>query len=219
MCLKTKKQKKSVQDPVRAYLAFVAVAAGRFSDELLCSALRLLLCPAALAISKPSSSLPSLKLALGKSSSHIPTAEVALSALEHWHSVDMLGLRVHLKELLPLLQPLLFDAFKRGNEKSGDGGEKVIGVEGTAQLAALQRRIVVLLGRLGGEGKQLVVPADEALRAVLRWEELPPDTLPLFINFPLSGAQCDDITLQLPELLPRITDLCTGQVNVIHIHI
>lgn len=170
-----------------------------------------MLCPASLSISNPSASLPSLKLALGKATSHIPTAEVAVSALEHWHVVDMLSLRSHLKELLPLLQPLLFDAIKRG-EKASDAGEKIVGVESTTQLASLQRRIVVFLGRLGGEGKKLVVPADDALRSVLRWEELPPDTLPLFVSFPLSRSQFGELSLQLPELLPRITDLCTGQV-------
>jgi hypothetical protein len=208
----------NLHEPLRCYLGFVAVAAGRFSDELLCTALRLLLSPPALAICPPSSALPPLRLALGKANSHLPTAEVAVAALEHWHHVDKEGFKGYLKELLPLLQPLLFDARKRGEEKQNEGDKVTNVVESTAALVALQRRVVVFLGRLGGDANNLVIPADEALRSVLAWEELPAGTLPLYISFPLTGSKFGELTLQLPELLPRITDLCTGKGADIHTH-
>ena len=205
--------------PLRRFLAAVSGGLGRFSDELLCACLGMVLSAPPRVLPR-TAAVPALAAALVAGRAHLPTAAAAVGELEAWQASDSDqsdqtsgGLDEHLPTLLPLLEAFLFDASTRGAvpgasvAKGGRGRrQRSCAGEDGAALEALQLRVVRLLGRLGGRNRLVAVDAATALRATLGWGEAPPGTLP--IEVPLSSKR--PAVLQVPELLPRLAELCLG---------
>ena len=145
------------------------------------------------------------------------------------------GLDKFLPELLPLLDVYLFDgtqvalaaeaasmesdsgAARTGSKKVQAARAKAQGKNKSADSStteALQRRVLVFLGRLGGSNRHIVVPAAEALRRALVWQARPPKgELALDVSLPsqngMGGASEGMVTvnLQLSDILPRLCEI------------
>ena len=163
------------------------------------------------------------------------------------------NLEAHLPKLLPLLDAYLFDAKASNGPSQGGGGRGARGggarsgggrggggegLDGAVAFEALQRRLVVFLGRLAGGSRHVALPAADALRASLRGQEAAPrGALTLKVPFPRplrpspqAAASCSSsrpargdyslagpsqVVLETSDLLPRLAELCTGQVGTV----
>ena len=169
----------------------------RFTDELLASSIDLLLhSPRRFVRAHMWRLAPLLELALTMGLAYKPLALAALGALERWLADLRPHLRPHLPRLLPRLHAYLTIAVHdEGGLKVGGGSER--DAARTRRLASrgqkvapstralarhagsrsdtelLQQRIVLLLGRAGGECSAIVRGCEGGFADARRWDVVP----------------------------------------------
>jgi hypothetical protein len=220
--------------PLRRYLASVIHGLGRFSDELLCACLAMVLSAPPELVPR-AATVPALGAALVAGRAHVPTAALAVGGLEAWLASDLLlagrgssadslngSLDAHLPVFLPLLETYLFDASggqgavvvgssgrkgQRPSKRRGGGDLDSSGLQGAA-VEALQLRVVRLLGRLGGRNKGVAIDASAALRqAIEGWGEAPAGTLPLEVPLPMAAGASKHASSSLGAVVLHVPEL------------
>ena len=135
---------------------------GRFSDELLCSALSMVLQSPDQLVSR-TQLVPAMVSGLHFGQTHLRTAEITIGALEEWlpKSPEPEVLQL----LLPLLNPYLLEDIQTAGLDADTGLARRLAKQGRTQDAVgyddLRLRIVRLLGRLGGNNRFIVATVDQ----------------------------------------------------------
>ena len=194
------------------YLPQVLRRLDTYQDELLASALAMLLSSPLLLLPLPRL-LPALRQALTTGTAHIPTARVAAEALERWQQAAReegreggkeggkeeesvaRAFEAALPRVLPLLDLYLHDA--AGGREGGRGGAS------RAETEAFQKRLLRFLGRLGGRNQALITPPEELEGGGEEGGE--GGIVPL--SLPFQDTQVPTVEVDVAVLLPRLLRL------------
>lgn len=196
----------------------------RFQDELLASALEMLLvAPLPFVRGKLEQIVGVIELSLGMGHTYQPLAAAALTCLERLHARMPTALRPLLNALLPCLHGYLTVTSEASEQRgtlrkerdarrhtSKAGRQAVINsARNRLRRSAeevLQLRIIRLLGSVGGDAVALVHGKRSAPPAEGRWEVAPR------VGFDLPLPQEMDMLVHLDAVLPRVVELATSSM-------
>ncbi|KAI8906218.1 hypothetical protein DFJ77DRAFT_504568 [Powellomyces hirtus] len=208
-----------------SYLKGLAVRSQALKDEMLAGCLRLLLaCPAELVCVRYL--IDPLCTAIKLGLSFPPLADTAIEALERWVTeFPATLLRPAYKQVLPLLfdyltldveslQPGPSARSKASMRKSGarfqmkglaETRSRMAVVasmdeDNSAQLTTVRNRIVILLGKIGGDNRLLLDGQREDDKQIIAWDT----EKRLSFDIPFKEINCE---IYLDDILPRIVDL------------
>ncbi|XP_030635503.1 DNA-dependent protein kinase catalytic subunit [Chanos chanos] len=204
----------------------VSVRIKQYKDELLAACLTFILSlhPDIVALDIKAY-IPALQAALKLGLSHAPLASAALDALESWSShIPPAVLQPHYGQILPHLDGYLKTALGNDKEESGmevlclsSGSEKGYGrimmrllkksrhlpMGDESPIAAVRRRVVRLLGHLGGQLNRSLVTATSAedmMKRLVAWDS------ERRLSFAVPFMDMKPV-IYLDSFLPRITEL------------
>lgn len=156
--------------------------------------------------------IPALVAALSIGKSYLPAADIAITALERWQSSKVSGLDVVLDQVIPYLGPYLDQVDVEGQDtalaRAMAKDTALLEAEDISEFAAIQRRIMMILGKIGGNSALLIskpispgtkstsidVTQTQLLRIPMNLSDLP-------IEMPL-----DPLVVQLGSLAIQSTD-------------
>jgi len=179
------------------YVHHVVAQVDQYEDELLASAINLLLhCPQQV-LPDLQPLVSTIRLALKTGVSHAPTANSVVSALERWLLVPSLrpSLDRTLPQILPLLDHYLYDA-----------QQVDVKTESRIDRERFQKRVLRLLGRMGGRNQALLSDVATALSTGLALNTNDTGRLRLSVPFNASVAP-KTIIMDLDQVIPRLLRL------------
>ena len=214
--------RRSCYSVLSTFLSALIERSRRFKDELLASAMDLLLCaPLRFVSAHMPPMITSLESAFAMGHAYRPLAITALGALESWLDSLRAALRPHLSSLLPCLHVYLtLSADKqarmgktrtvRDSRRSGGGTQSVLKNSARTRLKRggdeeLQLRIVRVLGRVGGDCVGIVQGNGRTAQGEGgRW------SLDDLADFPMRfDGECDMRVPPCPSLPPAHPHPCT----------
>ncbi|XP_067836012.1 DNA-dependent protein kinase catalytic subunit isoform X2 [Heptranchias perlo] len=202
----------------------VAIRMKQYKDELLASCLTFVLSlPHDIIECDVKTFIPALQIAFKLGLSHIPLADAGLDALEDWSSrIAKHAIRPYYKDILPHLDGYLKTADSNEIQNnwemisinaSSKGGNKVLirrlknardfSMSEESPAAAVRRRVVRLLGSLGGQINRSLVTAassEEMMKKCVAWVAERP------LSFAVPFADMKPV-IYLDSFLPNISEL------------
>ncbi|XP_038665232.1 DNA-dependent protein kinase catalytic subunit isoform X1 [Scyliorhinus canicula] len=226
---KTRKQCPKSPDKFACFALFgkfgkeVAIRMKQYKDELLASCLTFVLSlPHDIIALDIKTFIPALQTAFKLGLSHIPLADVGLDALEHWSiHISKHAIEPYYKDILPHLDGYLKTASNEIENNwemmsvntSSKGGNKVLirrlknardlSMNEESPAAAVRRRVVRLLGSLGGQINRSLVAAatsEEMMKKCVAW------VAEGALSFAVPFADMKPV-IYLDSFLPHISEL------------
>lgn len=156
--------------------------------------------------------IPALVAALSIGKSYLPAADIAVTALERWQSANIRGLNAVLDQVTPYLGPYLDQADADNKDtaltKAVTEDSTLVEARDISEFAAVQRRIILFLGRIGGQAAFLIsksisagtdttcmnVTQTQLLRMPMNLSDLPVELPldPLIVHLGTLAAQSTD---------------------------
>jgi hypothetical protein len=214
---------------LKAFIRDVELQLPHFTDELLSSALSMILLSPSVIVDTIQDLVPSLKLSL-QTGYQVKIAVVILNRFISRDESKRAALLEHLPSLLRLLEDYLvvsnsssltefsqISLRKKGfiNSNKGQGSEEDMNI---------QHLILRLLGRLGGDNQLILEPPDEVIKSSLSWTDS--DCIFLKLPLPISSSTntastttstststsdlMRELRIPLDRLLPRIIEICNA---------